>query len=137
MVDQAAIHTYVEDHFVSGELNCAMTVLGVLSQHFEVPTDTQVFHAAQAVPGAGGVGDLCGLVTGVLMFLGVWAGQYGIPRAALRPVSSRFVTAVHERWGSIQCHDLKERGCPALAEDLLAFAVSHLEPALASLLASS
>ncbi len=117
----------VATYFVSGDNNCAMTVLRVLSEVFETPVAQPVINAAQCMPGAGGVDHLCGLISGALMFVGVWGGQQGLHRSVLRPVTSGFSQAVQERFSSLMCSDLRPAdGCGPLAVAFLTFAIPYL-----------
>jgi len=125
---ETLVQQRVATYFVTGENNCAMTVLRVLAEVFETPVAQPVIDAAQCMPGAGGVDHLCGLVSGALMFVGVWGGQQGLHRSALRPITSSFSQAVQERFGSLMCGDLRPAdGCGPLAVAFLTFAVSYLK----------
>jgi hypothetical protein len=95
-----------------------MTALTVLAEIFEIPIGEQTVDAAQAMPGAGGVGDLCGFVSGGLMFIGVWGGYHQIPRSDLREMSYRFSVSILEKFGSLHCRDLRNN-CASLAVRLL------------------
>ena len=119
------IQQRVGEYFVSGENNCAMTMIKILAEVFDVSLDAQVVHAAQAMPGAGGVGDLCGLVSGVLMFVGLWGGHHGLHRSVLRPMSQGFSEGGKECFGSILCRDLQGE-CGLLAVGVLDFAIPYL-----------
>ena len=77
------------------------------------------------MPGAGGVGGLCGFVSGGLMFIGAWGGYYDIPRTKLRHMSQRFSQAITERFGSLHCQELRG-DCAVLAVDLLNFCIPIL-----------
>lgn len=116
----------VQEYFVSGENNCAMTMLKVLAEVFETPIDSQVVDAAQVMPGAGGVEGLCGLVSGVLMFIGAWGGHQSLHRSVLSPMSKRFSSGIQEHFGSLYCRDLRN-GCDELAVKVLNFAIPLLQ----------
>jgi len=92
---------------------------------FDVPLDAQVVRAAQAMPGAGCVGDPCGLVSGVLMFVGLLGGHHGLHRSVLRPMNQGFSKGVPECFGSILCRDLQGE-CGPLAVGVLDFAIPYL-----------
>ena len=121
----------VAAYFVTGDNNCAMTVLRVLAETFETPVAQPVIDAAQCMPGAGGVEHLCGLISGALMFVGVWGAQQGLHRQTLRPLTSGFSQAVQERFGSLMCSDLRPvEGCGPLAVAFLTFTISYFETRL-------
>jgi C_GCAxxG_C_C family probable redox protein len=128
---ETVVQQRVNAYFVTGENNCAMTVLRVLAEEFETPIAQPVIDAAQCMPGAGGIDHLCGLVSGALMFIGVWGGQQGLHRQTLRPLTSNFSQAVTERFGSLMCSDLRPAdGCGPLAVAFLTFTIAYLESRL-------
>ncbi|MBN2392454.1 MAG: C-GCAxxG-C-C family protein [Anaerolineae bacterium] len=128
---EAFVQQSVSTYFVTGENNCAMTVLRVLAEVFETSVAQPVIDAAQCMPGAGGIDHLCGLISGALMFVGVWGGQQGLHRQTLRPLTSSFSQAVTERFGSLMCSDLRPAdGCGPLAVAFLTFAIPYLESRL-------
>jgi C_GCAxxG_C_C family probable redox protein len=106
-----------------------MTTLKVLTDTFEIPLHPQVLDAAQVVHGAGGTGGLCGLVTGALMFVGLWGAKHHIPRAQLSPLTRGMMTEIRERFGSTQCEVL-ENDCSKLAVEMLGFLIPYLRQAL-------
>jgi len=127
----AFVRERVRQYFVAGEDNCAMTALKILSEHFALPLDAQVVAAGWYVPGAGGVGEVCGLVMGVLMFLGVWADRHYARREIPKPLVQRTVARVHHRFGSLCCRDLqREEGCGSLAVALFLDLLPFLDEAL-------
>lgn len=127
----AFVQQRVTTYFLTGDNNCAMTVLRVLSETFQTPVAQQVIDAAQCMPGAGGVDHLCGLVSGALMFVGVWGGQQGVHRQTLRPLTSDLSRAIQERFGSLMCSELRlVEGCGPLAVAFLTFTIPYLETRL-------
>jgi len=134
-MESSLIKERIDALFVTGRYNCTMTVVAILSESFEFAVEPQVLSAAQAMPGAGGVGGLCGLVSGALMFIGVWGGAHGLHRSVLRPVSSGLTQAIQERFGSIDCRDLRlEEGCGSLAQQILELVDPYLHERLPLLL---
>lgn len=129
MTSSAWLRDQVRVYFTSGKYNCAMTVLQVLTEVFDVPLHPQVLDAARMAPGAGGTGGLCGLVTGALMFVGLWGAKYHIPRDRLQPLTRGMVTEIRERFGSVQCEVL-ENDCSKLAVEMLGFLIPYLRQAL-------
>ncbi|MFN2283730.1 MAG: C-GCAxxG-C-C family (seleno)protein [Anaerolineae bacterium] len=128
---ETLVQQRVATYFVTGENNCAMTVLRVLSEAFQTPVTQQVIDAAQCMPGAGGVDHLCGLISGALMFVGVWGAEQGLHRQTLQPLTSDFSRAIQERFGSLMCSDLRSvEGCGPLAVAFLTFTLRFLETRL-------
>ena len=125
------IEQRIETLFLTGENNCAMAVLRVLSEVFETPIEAQVIDAAQCMPGAGGVKHLCGLVAGALMFVGVWGAQQGLHRRALSPITRGLSEAIQQKFGSLDCRDLRrEEGCGTLAVEFLTLTIPILASGL-------
>ncbi len=121
------IRQRVNEYFVYGDNNCAMSVLQILGECFDTPINADVVGAAQCMPGAGGAGKLCGLVSGVLMFVGVWGKRQGIHRAQLAPITSRFMDVVQQQFGSTDCDALRrDGGCMPLAVEIPALTIPVL-----------
>jgi C_GCAxxG_C_C family probable redox protein len=131
------IQRRVSEYFTSGRYNCAMTSVTVLSELFDVPVHPQVVKAGQVMPTVGGTGGLCGLVSGALMFVGVWGGQHGLSREELKPIARALVTAVEERFHSVDCRDLRpdSGGCTPVALAFFEVVVPVLEAELERALA--
>ena len=114
------IRDRVQTYFVDGNDNCTMTSLRIQGEHFETPLDSQVLDAAQCVPGTIGTRETCGLITGGLMFIGVWGAQHHHPRETLNLLAQRMTSQVRHQFGSVCCRDLKvEGGCGSLAVEIL------------------
>ncbi len=111
-MDREGLRERVERYFVSGRYNCTMTVLAVLFEVYEMPPDPRLLGAGQCLPGVGGSGGLCGLVSGTLIFLGVWGYERGLHRSLLSPGCALVVESVRARFGSTSCALLRtEEGC--------------------------
>ncbi|WP_152006983.1 C-GCAxxG-C-C family protein [Desulfoluna spongiiphila] len=82
----------------------------ILSEVFETPLDEQVISSAIGLPGAGKHGALCGLVSGTLMFSGIWGRRNSIPDTEISVYCQRFSTAFETRFGSLQCSVLRPQG---------------------------
>ncbi len=118
----------VARYFVSGKYNCAMTVLEVSAEHFGISLSPQALGVAQFLPGAGGTGGLCGLISGTLMFLGVWAYEHDLHRSALTAEARALIVAIEGHFGSTLCTDLRPpEGCGTFALDYLNFTLPHLK----------
>lgn len=128
------IRKRMQAYFVEGEDNCAMSSLKILAEHFEMPPMPQAVAAARHVPGAGGAGEACGLVLGVLMFIGIWGAHHSYSRQRLNPLARRVTAHVHRRFGSLCCRDLqRESGCAPLATEMLSTLIPLLAEEMAAL----
>jgi C_GCAxxG_C_C family probable redox protein len=135
MVDKDTfIRDRVQAYFLSGDHNCAMSSLKILAEHFRTPLAPQVVDAAQCVPGIAGRGETCGLVVGVLMFIGVWGAQNNYHRQALNSLARRVTNHVEHRFGSLCCQDLqRESGCGPLAVEMLSTLIPVLTDGMTEL----
>lgn len=133
MVEETWMRQRVNEYFVYGDNNCSMTALQILGEHFDVQIGADVIGAAQCLPGGGGTGGLCGLIAGVLMFVGVWGKHQRLHRASLAPITGRFMDGVLQTFGSTDCALLRrEEGCDTLAVELLTLAIPILEQEMKS-----
>ncbi len=134
METDAFIRERVQTYFVSGDYNCAMSAVKILAEYFETPLAPQVVDAARCLPGAGGMGEACGLVTGVLMFVGVWGAHHDYNRQTLNPLAQRVAAHVQRRFGSLCCRDLQsETGCGSLAVEILSSLIPVLDEGMSEL----
>ncbi|WP_425484438.1 C-GCAxxG-C-C family (seleno)protein [Desulfoluna butyratoxydans] len=82
----------------------------MLAEVFEIPLDEQVISSAIGLPGAAKHGALCGLVSGTLMFIGIWGRKHSIPDSEISDQCNRFSTAFEKRFASLQCSVLRPEG---------------------------
>jgi hypothetical protein len=134
MTQSDFVRARVQTYFVEGEDNCAMTVLKILSEYFHLPLEGQVLAAAWYVPGAGGAGEVCGLVTGVLMFIGIWGAHHHYARMDVRHLAQQVSARVQRHYATVCCRDLRlETGCGSLAVDMLSDLLPVLIEGMAAL----
>lgn len=92
--------------------NCARTTLGVLSACSGVDVPGVLWDAAAGMHGAGGYGAQCGLVEGMLLFLG-WRGrQQGLADSMIARHCSAYAARFEQRFGSLRCAVLRPQGFP-------------------------
>lgn len=80
MEKEEYIKKNVSDYYWRENVNCATTMLNILSKIYEIHLDNQVINAAINMHGAGRFGALCGLVEEALMFIGIWGKERGLLR---------------------------------------------------------
>jgi C_GCAxxG_C_C family probable redox protein len=92
------------------DINCATTVLCILSEIFEIELNNQTFDAALAMHGAGKYGAQCGLVEGTIMFIGVFGRQNNIHDRGTIDACRDFARKFESRFGSLLCSVLRPEG---------------------------
>jgi C_GCAxxG_C_C family probable redox protein len=97
----------VADLHQNSGLNCSQAMLSVYGKKFDLPEQTAIKVASAFGAGMGGMGNVCGAVTGAFLVLGL-TYEIGNPTARqdiyhlVQEVARRF-TARH---GSISCNEL-------------------------------
>lgn len=100
----------VGQYYWKDDINCAETTLKVLSEIFEIPLNKQVLNSALALPGAGQCGAQCGIVSGTIMFLGIFGRKNGIDDSTIKEFSKRFTNTFETTFKSVQCSVLRPEG---------------------------
>ena len=119
----------VHDYYWEDELNCAITMLKILGEIFEVEVNSQVIDSASGIPGAGRFGAQCGLVAGALMFFGILGKEEELSQKEIRSVCYEFAEQFQNKFGSLVCKELRPEGFkpenpPHLCEDITKKAVA-------------
>jgi len=129
------IKEQVHKFYWEDDYNCATTTLKTLSNIYKIELDPQVVNAAKGMHGAGKYGAQCGLVEGVLMFIGIYGTQYGFNHANIVRNCYQFAEKFELNFNSLKCSDLragsfKKTDAPHLCEKLtceaLMFAHNHI-----------
>ncbi len=132
---------FVHKLYWSDDLNCATTILLALSKKYSVEINKQVIDSLKGLPGASKQGELCGLVAGGLMFIGIYGSANGWSDKEVSKICSSYSADFKERFNSLSCSDLRPEGFskenpPHLCEDLtvraLSFASNFLDEHLKS-----
>jgi len=121
--DHAFIQKRVHKFYWQDDANCATTTLKILSEKCRLPLSRQVLDAALGMHGAGEYGAQCGLVEGVLMFLGIFGRARGLEDDAIVAACKDFAQQFEKRFGSLVCAVLRPQGFrpenpPHLCENL-------------------
>lgn len=126
----------VFDYYWRENVNCATTMLNILSKIYEIHLDNQVINAAIGMHGAGSFGAQCGLVEGALMFIGIWGKERGLPNEAIIDLCYCYARKFEENFGSLLCKQLRPQGfnpdnpphlCETLTNQTVKFAAEYLE----------
>jgi len=109
-VNESEIRDRVHRCYWDRDLNCATTMLRILSEHFEVPLAPQVIDSALGMHGAACFGAQCGLVEGALLFIGI-AGRFRrLGDDRIRTLCHDYAARFTGRFGSLLCRDLRPGG---------------------------
>jgi len=84
-----------------------MVSLRLLEEVFEIALDDQVFEAAHGMNGAGRYGGQCGLVEGMIMFLGIWAKANKLPYEETQKLCREYAERFYDNFGSLTCASLR------------------------------
>ncbi|MBN2416023.1 C_GCAxxG_C_C family protein [bacterium] len=130
MMKAELIERRVEAYFRDDDETCAVTILKILSELFETHLDGQVFAAATGMHGAGEYGAQCGLLEGMLMFLGIYGHTNGIPEEYIIQSCREYAGLFDKEFGSLLCSVLRPEGFaadnpPHICEPLTKRAVLH------------
>mgnify|MGYP001158981088 FL=1 len=95
-----------------------MVTLKLLDEVYQIPLDSQVIEAAYGMNGAGRYGAQCGLVEGMLMFLGIWGKARRISYQETQELCREYAGLFEDTFGSLLCSCLRpEAGASASDPD--------------------
>ncbi len=124
------INNRVHEYYWNQNLNCAVTTIKILSELYPIEINAQVMDASTGMNGAGRFGSQCGLVEGVLMFIGIYGIHKGIQKEKIIDLCNNFSKGFQQNFGSLLCRELRPQGFsssnpPHLCEDITKRAVSY------------
>ncbi len=124
------IHDRVHTCYWKQDLNCAVTTLLTFSEHFGIDLTPQVMDAASCMHGAGGYRAQCGLVEGVLMFIGIIGHANKVEQKEINSFCARTAESYEKKFGSLRCKTLRPDGFnyddpPHLCEKLTTESIHH------------
>ena len=126
------VHTY----YWRDDLNCAVTTLKILSEHFSVDIHQQVIQSAAGLHGAGFYGAQCGLVEGGLMFIAIMGYRVSLLEDDIASACYDFASRFEERFKSLLCRELRPEGfhpdnpphlCVQITTDAILFAMDYID----------
>ena len=135
MQDMELINEKVHSYYWNDDLNCAITSLLTLSEIFHTNLCSQIVSAGIGMPGAGGYGAQCGLVSGSLMFIGILGKENGQENKAIVKTCYEFVKRFENEFGSLDCRVLRPQGfnpdnpphlCEEITKKAIMFTMSYL-----------
>ena len=88
----------------------------LLAEVHNVKLDDQVLKAALGMNGAGRYGAQCGLVEGMIMFLGIWGDLKGFSYDQIQMICRSYAEKFDKTFGNLTCGSLRPEA-EAAAED--------------------
>lgn len=106
------------------DFNCAQITLLVLAEKFEFKLDPQIIDGSAGLNGAGQYRAQCGLVEGVLIFLGIYLPSINFEKEGIQKTCNLIASKFESKFGSLSCSKLRPNGFneddpPHLCEDLI------------------
>jgi C_GCAxxG_C_C family probable redox protein len=135
MIQDEYIKQRVSDSYWSEDINCATTMLNILSELHKINLDRQVINAAIGMHGAGGFGAQCGLVEGSLLLIGILGKEKELPTETIINLCYCFAQEFEEEFGSLLCKQLRPQGfkpdnpphlCEGLTNQAVKFTAEYL-----------
>ena len=118
------------------DINCATTMLRVLSKHFSINLQPHVIDAALGLHGAGGFGAQCGLVEGGLIFIGIYGKHVCLSDNSIVKYCYEYAKAFEAHFKSLSCKTLRPQGfhptnpphlCESLTIEAIKFTIDFLQ----------
>ncbi len=125
----------VNEYAKKQDLNCAQTTLLVLAEKFEIKLDEQIIIGSNGLNGAGQYRAQCGLVEGVLIFLGIYLHSLKAEKDDIQHACNLFASKYETKFGSLSCSQLRPNGfnstdpphlCAKLTEQSITFAIDFI-----------
>lgn len=135
MTIEEYIKKRVSECYWNEDLNCATTMLTILSELHKIELHKQVVNSAIGMHGAGGFGAQCGLVEGSLLFIGILGKEKGLPAERIIGLCSSFAQQFEKEFGSLLCKQLRPQGfkpdnpphlCEELTREAVKFTIEYL-----------
>ena len=127
----------VEEYALKQNLNCAQTTLLILADKFEIELDHQIIDGSIGLNGAGQYRAQCGLVEGVLIFLGIYLKSLAKEKDEIQKTCNLFASKFEAEFGSLSCSLLRPNGfnltdpphlCQDLTNQTIIFAINFISP---------
>lgn len=108
-MDTAAIKERVHELYWNEYTNCTKSMLICLGELFEAEIDQQVFQSTVGMLSTSGFGLQCGLVSGGLMFIGIYCAKLGKNKSVILSYCNNFVETFNQKFGSLKCFELRSK----------------------------
>ncbi len=112
-VDPERVAERAEHNFVADSYNCAEAVVAAFSEaRGEAPRALTALVSGFG-GGVGGLGHMCGAISGGLVVLGRAAGEMGLDRATTRGMARELLETFERAFGETSCRALTAHDCEA------------------------
>ena len=81
-----------------------------MGELFEIAIEQQTIWSAVGLHGAGGYRAQCGIVEGILMFIGIYLHKMGKTTDEIVSAYYNFASAFEKTFGSLRCLELRPMG---------------------------
>lgn len=121
----------VHNYYWEEDINCATTTLRILSELTDVKIHPQVIDGAVGLHGAGGFGAQCGLVEGILLFIGIAGRKVSLSDEEIIKICYSFADKFQQYFGSLSCKQLRPSGtgdhlCEELTNKAVKFSINFV-----------
>lgn len=124
------IDKQVHENYWEKDLNCATNILMLLSELTDIKLDKQILHSVSGFDGVNPLIAQCGLMSGALMFLGIYGREKNIPNSQLKSYSYDYSKYFQRKFGDTGCNSLNGKNsslnlspfsCEILTKDVVKF----------------
>ena len=120
------VHRYYWDM----DFNCATIMLKILAEVYNIELEQQILDSVIGMHGAGKYRAQCGLVEGMLMFIGIYGRKLNYSEKRIIDLCYNSAAGFEEQFGSLSCRELRPEGFradnpPHLCEELSVDAVNY------------
>ncbi len=107
---ESEVKNLVHHFYWIEDVNCATTTLKTLSKAFSIDISPQVIDSAVGMHGAGKYGAQCGLVEGMLLFIGIYGRSIHLSNNDIVNLCSSFAKEFEHKFSSLRCSQLRPGG---------------------------
>jgi C_GCAxxG_C_C family probable redox protein len=104
------IENKVKKYYWEDDINCATTVLKILSEYYDIKLNKQVIDSVIGMHGAGEYGAQCGLVEGTLLFIGLYGKSKNMNEKKIIFYCNQFAKTYEDEFKSLLCSVLRPEG---------------------------
>lgn len=127
-IKEKEIEESVKYYYWEKDFNCAETTLLTLSKIFNFELAQETIYSATALPGAARNGAQCGIVSGVIMLIGIMGNKRGEKKNEIKEKCHVFAQKYEEKFGSLLCKELRPQGFnknnpPHLCQELTIYSI--------------
>ena len=100
----------VNDAYSINDLPCSVTTVKTINAIYRLDIPDAVIDAGWGFNGAGQYGAQCGLVEGALMLLSLLCRRRNFDREAADQIFFKFAAEFEQKFGSLNCRELRPEG---------------------------